>query len=287
MTSVHECELTDLYKSLGVDIHSKCVAKSTRSQYAALDAHIEHTELPTISSETPCGAYSIPVHCIKSETALELSVISLIGTYVNCTNLLLFVTDCDRWFNFAKRISDIRRSYSAASTTTIRKINDHSYLIISFDTCRQRIVSENEMLSIAATLVSSPMSLTLYLDPSFILYAAYIQQSPVSVWASTMCFNPSVIGRTATRVMPLMFAKPDVSHALRINIGLLDISLSDEDCLRNQIYATVTRMMSGVSKDGLCFCCAYLKRVHSTFCSKVEPGPYPLKINLEDQFFVT
>lgn len=287
MASVHKCELVDLYKDLGVDVYSKCPARSTRSQYAALDAHIEHIELPTISSETPCGAYSIPNHCIKPETALKLSVIALIGTYVNCTNLLFFVTECDQWIDFIKRISNVRRSRLAPTTTAIEKINDHSYSIISFDTGRQQVVSENEMLSIAATLASSSMSLTLYLDSSFILYAARVQRSPVSVWASTMCFNPSAIGRTATRVMPLMFAEPHINHVLRINVGLLDISLSNEDRLQNQIYATLTRVMSGVSKDGLCFCCAYLKRVHSIFCSRVEPSPYPLKIGLEDQFFVT
>jgi len=268
MDSLHTCKIIELYKKLGVDIYGRCKITPSDQQYAAIDAYIENLELPLISNRSFCGSISSPAFCMKPDDALKLSIIAIIGTYTKINNLVFFMPQNENLSALLEAISEIRSDVYPGSVVGVSVNTDSKcFKVTSYDTGTSRDLSESDMITVVTQLADVDRSMTFYLNPDSLVYATYMHNNISSMWVARLSKSIQTVGSHGSEIMPMLYATPYTDNVLRLNIGRGQIETQKLNLIQSQVYAVNSNIMSALSKDRLCYCCAYMKKVHSILCS--------------------
>ncbi len=267
MDEVHNCDVIDLYKDLDIDVYNKCDFEFSDHQYAALDAHIDNLELPFIAKHTFCSVRRDLNFCIKSEHSLKLSILAIIGTYTQATNLLFFTSSDDNISEFLSTLSNMRLSICLGSIINIEANKaDNTFKVISYNASVSQSLSESNMMKLVTDFIDRERSITFYLDSDLNGYATHLHNNKNSMWVSKSSGSIQLVGDHGSRIMPMLYMYPSKNDVLRLNVGRGQIETQNSSTIESQINAVISDIMSALSKDNLCYCCAYMKKIHSILC---------------------
>lgn len=285
MDNIHTCQILKLYVKLGINIYQRCNITPDDLQYAAIDAFINNLELPLITNQSLCGAKRSLKFCIKSDSALKLSIIAIIGTYTRVNNIIFFVSDDNNISDFIKDISKIRSSKYPGSVVSMCINRAYkTFKITSYDTGISRIISECDMMTIMSQLTDTDKSMTFYLDPDLLFYSTYMHNNTNSIWITRVSDPIQMVGSKGSQLMPILYDDLSINNLLRLNIGKSQMKVQELNTIRSQINAINSSIMSAVSKDNLCYCCAYMKRIHLVLCKFKSVDETLLETNLLTDF---
>jgi hypothetical protein len=271
MESFHNCTVVDLYTALNIDTSKECGVEHSSRQYAAIDAYIDNLELPLAPSRSFCGVRNQPKFCMKQHAALESSILAIIGTYINASNIIVFMEKSDSMSTFLRHISRIRSSRCPGVTASVSfNGNSDKFEVVTYETNTHWNLSEKDMIAAISQLSNSDKSITFYLDQNLLVYATYIHSNPRSMWIYRSLSSVQVVGASGSDVMPMLYAEIHADNCLRLNMGRAQIETQTIDTILRQVYAISSNIMSAVSRDNLCYCCAYMKRLHEILCSNKE-----------------
>ena len=283
------CILSRLYDLMDV---GKCGGNDKQRKpntgFAALDSHISNMELPTIKSDSMYGTNVSEFGACVKPTWCELStIIAVIGSYSNVANLILFNTEDDHISDLLELVSSRRLHSRPGVTVSVTPIlsHEHMFKITIFEANRILVVSESKMISMVSELSQYDMSLVMYLYDGSEGYSAVVTPSEKSMWISCASNTMAMVGSTESRLMPKFFSAADVGSVLRINVGpgVAEIQ-KDRDKIQLQLNSLSRWILSGRSKFGECYYCAYLNRIHSSVCKNKEDTAF--SATLIDKFRV-
>jgi len=285
MDETHICDVIKLYRELNVNIHKQCDITLNKSQYAAIDTYINNLELPLISDESLCASRSNSLFCIKHDDALKLSIIAIIGTYTNVNNIIFFTSDNRDMSLFLKSISNIRSRRYPGSVISIHMVKQNdTFRITSYDTGISQVVCESNMISIASHLINNSKSMTFYLNPDSLFYSSYMHNNTDSIWISRISNSIQLAGDSGSEFMPILYDNICTDNVLRLNFGKGQVKTQRLNIIESQIHAVNSSIMSAVSKDNLCYCCAYMKRIHSLLCESKSSNDISFETELLTNF---
>lgn len=264
------CNIISLYKSLDIDIYQRCKDVPSTGQYAAIDAHIENLELPLITDKSFCGVLSNTTFCIKDNKSLQISILAIIGTYTKIGSIIFFIDNSIEIISFLNSIADIRsKRFPGAVVSVFLDKSTRYYNITDHNTRKTRVTDENGMVLTTTQLVGTDRSMTFYLSSDFSSYAPFIHNNR-SIWIYSQSFSAPLTGSISSEIMPILYMKSDTKNTLRLNIGKPYIETQKLNVIQSQLDAVISSIISAMSKDNLCFCCAFMKRIHSVLCSCSE-----------------
>lgn len=285
MESNHSCEVTEIYAALGVNIYGKCSVKHNSVQHAAIDAMIDNLELPLMSGRDFCGPELPPAFCVKPDDALKLSIVGIIGTYIRASNVIFFTPQDEDMSTVLKSICRARNNVCPGSTTGISADKSNGgFRVTSYDTDVSIHTQESNMITMVKQLCDADRSITFYLDQDASMYATYMHNNINSMWITRTASSIHMIGSHGSEVMSEMYATPCSMHTLRLNVGRCQVETQSLDSIQYKVNAINSGVMSAMSRDGLCYCCAYMKRVHSVFCSEKVNYMQPFETKLLTDF---
>lgn len=286
MESSHNCEITRLYKSLGINIYSACDIDSSIRQYAAIDAHIDNLELPLIANHSFCGVEHRPRFCIDPSIALRSSILAIIGTYAKTSSLIFFTSLDNGMLAFLNIISNIKSQVCPGTVVSVCENKfEKNFRVTSHDTGIAHTMNESDMIVLVTSLIDTSRSMTFYLDSDSDMYATYMHNSKSSMWVSKSSRSIQPMGTHGSEVMPMLYDIPSKNSILRLNAGQGQMKTQNFSILESQINATNSSIMSAVSKDNLCYCCAYMKKVHEVLCSRKIGASLSFEAKLLISFF--
>jgi hypothetical protein len=69
-------------------------------------------------------------------------------------------------------------------------------------------------------------------------------------------------------IMLMLYSNACIKNTLRLNVGRGQLETQRLNLIDLQINSVASSIMSAVSRDKLCYCCAYMKKVHSVLCAR-------------------
>lgn len=242
-----------------------------RSQYAAIDSHISHRELPIIDRQNFASENFEADTCIKPDFSLCATILAIVGTFSNVGNLIFFVDNVNILRETLDIISSFRMKYSAGTTISICKsvTQDEGFVVTAHETHTTYTVSENQMLSIVNSITSNEKSMIFYMYDGSVGYSNAIQISSKCIWISAVSEILNMSGMCGNRFLPIFYRRSDDIALLSMNVGppTIDINISKHK-IKPQFNGITSEAISATSKDGLCYYCAYLESVHSHLCTE-------------------
>ena len=281
-----DCAIASLFELLDIHLSKCCESKITSSQYAAIDAFIDNMDLPTTDGTSLSASDSIPRFCIKPNVAKVASIIAIIATYSRCSDIVIFdkkgTSTIDYLAMFCRSMFQSRQM----TVTFIWKNSNDTFEIKSVNNDETISVSENDMLYICSTILSSQRSLGFYLDDELVPYAAHNQTREDSIWVSSFNKSLNVVGEVCSQAMALLYDTPYIMHTFNINIGRFSISTASDIISQEQINSLSTKLLSASTKTGLCYSCAFMKKVHDITCNKVTSSTASILLELDEKFHI-
>jgi len=268
------CKLRELFtnKRVGGCTVDKSFEKK-RMQYTAIDAHIEHRELPVINLNGFCSDGTETNVCIKEDFTVTATILAIVGTYSNVGNLIFFIEEQDEIFDIIDVIASCRIKYSVGITVSIRRsaVQDGYFVLTIHETHRTLTIPEGQMLSTVNDLASKDKSMLFYMYDNAVGYSNIIHTSNNNIWVSVISNALNMSGMNGSRLMPVFYTEPSEGMVLSINTGIPTVNVNfNIDKIRPQYNSIISGAISSASKDGLCYYCAYLESIHSHLCSKKE-----------------
>lgn len=268
-----QCTIMKLLNDIGVDscidVHNR---QSDPYQFAAVDAHIDHMELPLLDS-TDMHAQSQKLFngCILDDKIDCATMFAILGTYTNASNIIVFHDGTSGIDSLLNIIAEHRIIYSPGVTIKICPVESDSKLfdITIYETGVSIRVTEGRMLSIASNLALNECSIICYLYPGSVGYANPITTSMKSIWITNGSDLLSVVGADGYKLMPKFYCVPSIECTYRLNTGAARIEFKRHVSVQQtQLNSTVMSLLNAVTKDKRCYYCQYMNRVHRQLCSK-------------------
>lgn len=282
------CDVLRLYKKLGVDVVSTCESEAPPSPYAAVDAYIDSLELPLASKLSFCGEKTDAAFCVN-DSAIQLTVLSILGTYSRVLNTVFFVKYHDNEIiEFLDSISEIQLSIATGAIVSVSQMSVNGsgghFRVVHHNTKTHVAMSEDNMLRFVSSFTGNSQSLIFHLDDSSTVYSTRLYNGTKCMWVSKSKAPVDIVGSLCSEFMPMLYAKPGHDNILRLNIGRGEVRTHSTDETIPRTMLMISSMVSARSRDNLCYNCAYMKKLHSVLCSTCTDTTFPITVALESKF---